>query len=786
MSWPLASHFSAMLQNPRVEKDERRQPRPWAGAFAVVYKGLDAGGNPFAVRVFTTESPERRERYEQISAYLKGRRLKCLVDFEYRDDSIRSAGDGKWYPMILMDWVSGDTLFKWARNQCLKGSTAALARTAERWVELVNELAEVSMAHGDLQHANVMVTGAGELKLVDYDCMCVPALVGRRNLEVGVEPYQHPGRNESTLLSLDLDNFSALVVYVALRALAATPQLWQKHIEQPGYDKLLFRSEDFRFPANSALYADLMQSPDNEVRKLTEKLFSLVRGPINQVPPLGQLADSFAKVEQLLKQSQWEKAVRLLNRRGHFQDAPKRLQPLIRQAYEYVCRKQAWEVYCKVPAKTSEENDRKLVECWNERLFAGYEPAERQRVRVAEARRRAALLDRLTYLIQQTGKTITLAGEQSIVEAASKLPQGYQYSMRARVEKARRRVSAVTRLQERLGDASSEAAIVAAWRAAVEAKCEPLLDPAWRARVELAERRAPLLKTLYDIPADLHQDKQDQQIINAWQEDLLCDCKEADRWRSRYEAAVGRKDALGRLKAAIESRDEAAILELVEEPSLADSGRLPAAWKKAIQKAQEKAGRFDDLLAAVRDGQRTAFYELFDARLIRRGAEQFEPYRSAMTEWTLSGMLELEPLGLDTATARPAISPARGPAGSYRVKWKWPQRRFADQFLLAVCHDQPADNVVPQDVPTYMRVLIDRADWQRDGRSRVIHTQPEWIGGCVAVWAVIDLGFRVFYSRPLVLGRLETDSSWKWRSWNPFSARGGESTDSHNEDQQQQ
>ena len=82
MSWPLASHFSAMLQNPRIafrdprlqtctiEKDQRNQPRPWAGAFAVVYKGIDASGRePFAVRVFTTESPERRERYEQINAY---------------------------------------------------------------------------------------------------------------------------------------------------------------------------------------------------------------------------------------------------------------------------------------------------------------------------------------------------------------------------------------------------------------------------------------------------------------------------------------------------------------------------------------------------------------------------------------------------------------------------------------------------------------------------------------------------------------------------------------------
>ena len=86
MSWPLASHFSALLQTPAVafrdpvlkrchiEKDGRNQPRPWSGAFAVVYKGIHAdGGGAFAVRVFTTESPERRERYDRISEYFKAR-----------------------------------------------------------------------------------------------------------------------------------------------------------------------------------------------------------------------------------------------------------------------------------------------------------------------------------------------------------------------------------------------------------------------------------------------------------------------------------------------------------------------------------------------------------------------------------------------------------------------------------------------------------------------------------------------------------------------------------------
>ncbi len=152
-------------------------------------------------------------------------------------------------------------------------------------------MSDNSVAHGDLQHANVMVTPAWQIKLVDYDGMCVPPLVGRRNLEVGVEPYQHRERGAGTLLSLDLDNFSALVIYVALRALAIQPALWPKYVEQLGYDKLLFRREDFQAPAQSPLYYDLMQLGNSDLRGLSREALRPLAGADGGSPaagPIGQ------------------------------------------------------------------------------------------------------------------------------------------------------------------------------------------------------------------------------------------------------------------------------------------------------------------------------------------------------------------------------------------------------------------------------------------------------------------------------------------------------------------
>ncbi len=790
MSWPLASHFSAMLQNPRlafrdpelkqcrIEKDRRNQPRPWSGAFAVVYKGIPANGDrPFAIRVFTTESPERRERYDQISAYLRTRRLGCLVDFEYRDDSIRSAGDGKWYPLIIMDWVEGDTLFAWARARCREGNGQALGEAAARWVELVKELADARVAHGDLQCANVMVTPAGRLKLVDYDCMCVPALVGRRNLEVGVEPYQHPDRNETTHLSLDLDNFSALVIYVALRALAADPALWMKYVQRPAHDKLLFRRDDFRTPGASPLYRDLRNSRAQDVRDLTEKLFSLFQTPVDRVPPLNHLANSYAKIEELLVGRQWEAAVDLLNRRGQFRDAPKHLKPLIHQAYEYVCRKQAWDAFARLlPHRASEPSDRKLVKAWNEILFAGFEPAERQRPLVAAARKNVTMLDRLHHLAQQPASQTTLAQERSIAAAARHFPDGYQYSLKPRVERARQCVLAIVRLERALHEPAGEAAIVGAWQEVAKAQCERLVKADDRPRIELARKRRAMVEALEAIPEDLPPDQLDRRLLDLWNDELAGDYGQAEAWRPAHERAVYRRQLLDRIQQAINGPDDAAIVELLKDPCLEDYP-LPSSWTAAIRTARDRVDKTEALLAALREGNRSSFAGWFDARVIRSSADRFAAYEARLSEWTRAEILPLEGLGLGPALARASLFSIDKREGAYRVRWTWPQQRFADECLLAICARPPDPGEDPRDLEVRYRLPVDRQHWESGGGSRVIHVKPAWAGSYVVVWAMVDLGFRIFASHPLVLGRLEgakkrSGRKQKRKGWNLLASLG--------------
>ncbi len=378
--WPLITDFSRMLQNPKVafrdpelktaavEKNNLGQPKPRSGNFATVYKGFRGVGQEFAIRVFNRAAAERRERYAAVYDYLQGKDVPCMVNFSYDEKGIRST-DGKMYPLITMDWVPGVTLFEWARQRSREGYQQAFAIAADVWLQLVRDLKTAGIVHGDLQHGNVLISQEGQFKLVDYDCMAVPALMGRRNLEMGMVPYQHPARNAETILFDGLDHFSALVIYVALRALAADTTLWHKYVDEPEYDKMLFRSQDFDNPQQSALYLDLMNSADRQVRDLAHYLFELAKYPIDQVPPLDEVLLWCHSIEDLIKASEWDKAVQLHKRMGPNEHVAPQLMPKVQEAYRRVACKDALE-------KALESgNDAEIQRCYDPALLDDYPAA---------------------------------------------------------------------------------------------------------------------------------------------------------------------------------------------------------------------------------------------------------------------------------------------------------------------------------------------------------------------------------------------------------------------------
>jgi hypothetical protein len=250
---PRACFAAPDLRRSEVFMDHLGLPAVHAGNFAYVFRLGLPSGPVIAARCFARFLGDRQRRYHLMSRHLGDRRGR-LAGFAYEARGIRVRE--AWYPLLRMEWVDGAPLNRHVER--LLDNRMALWRLSLEWRDLVWSLERCQIAHGDLQHGNVLVDPAsGGMRLVDYDAMWVPAMRGLEAAELGHPNYQHPGRAKSDF-GPDLDRFSALVVYTALRALAEEPDLWGRY--DTG-ENLLFVAADFSQPQESALLAELRELP---------------------------------------------------------------------------------------------------------------------------------------------------------------------------------------------------------------------------------------------------------------------------------------------------------------------------------------------------------------------------------------------------------------------------------------------------------------------------------------------------------------------------------------------
>lgn len=254
-------------------------PRATSGSVATVFAVDGTDGRRWAVRCFVRPLADQRERYEAVRAHLAGLESTWRVAFEFQPCGIRI--EGAWWPIVKMEWAAGEPLLAYVERHLWDG--AALGYLADRFAALARRLRDERVAHGDLQHGNILVAPGGDLRLVDYDGMFVTALSGRAGTERGHRNYQHPGRLVSDF-GPDLDSFSAWTIYASLTALAADPLLWGRL--DGGEEALLLRQHDLEEPSRSTALAVMEASTAPGVARLGSMLRSLLALPAADVPPL--------------------------------------------------------------------------------------------------------------------------------------------------------------------------------------------------------------------------------------------------------------------------------------------------------------------------------------------------------------------------------------------------------------------------------------------------------------------------------------------------------------------
>ena len=282
ISDPASTLRSANLREVQVRPGMFGMPAAATGQNAVVFP-VDGPEGALALKCFTRPPADAtRHRYKLLELHLRANPHPALTTVSWLEDEITV--DGRAWPLVVMPWLPGETLHTAVEERL--GSPERLRGLASSVRTLVNDLQAARVAHADLQHGNVLVDEDDVIRLVDYDSVLV---VGAETLvpdEVGHPAYQHPQRLRSGYWGPTVDTFSALVIELSLRGLAADPQLFDDFHDG---ENLVLGAADYADPAGSAALERLDESPDPEVARLADLLRAALMAPLARLTTLEEV-----------------------------------------------------------------------------------------------------------------------------------------------------------------------------------------------------------------------------------------------------------------------------------------------------------------------------------------------------------------------------------------------------------------------------------------------------------------------------------------------------------------
>lgn len=260
----------------------------YIGTFSIVFP-VNTPRRKWAFRCWHSEIGSMRERLQKVFAFINPLKSKYICESIYCEEGIEV--EGKVFPTTRMEWVEGDTINLFVKKNA--HHKTELLQLADEFLKMVDFLHVHHIAHGDLQHGNIIVKDSRHLKLVDYDSFFVPGLEGKPVILIGVDDFQHPRRKEQKTTSEKLDYFSELVIYLAILAVAHDPTMVERF---PIADKMLFKVEDWGDFEHSEIYAALKAIGVDDITILTDILAGyLKKDSIEDLAPFPEVWKSLTK-----------------------------------------------------------------------------------------------------------------------------------------------------------------------------------------------------------------------------------------------------------------------------------------------------------------------------------------------------------------------------------------------------------------------------------------------------------------------------------------------------------
>jgi serine/threonine protein kinase len=262
-------------------------PLNWSGGFSIVFQMLKKN-DLWAFKIWDKEMPNMKERYDWVHRKISTCGLPYFLDSHFVEKGMLA--EGQFLNTHRMRWVDGITLHDYITANV--HDSRKMQQLAYKFKEMIKSFHRVNIAHGDLQHGNIIVKKDGNLVVIDYDSMFVEGMQNVPDLIKGQAGYQHPARNENAFAHSKLDYFSELVIYLSLMVYSEQPGFWNS-----GTECMLFEKGDLADPESCGLFNYLMESKNLLIANLTKKLYVYLKlKDIAELVPLEDLVESKAIV----------------------------------------------------------------------------------------------------------------------------------------------------------------------------------------------------------------------------------------------------------------------------------------------------------------------------------------------------------------------------------------------------------------------------------------------------------------------------------------------------------
>jgi len=300
--FPTIGQYLEVMSNPQgvfrtlgdvqPERDLFREPVFSAGNYSVVFKVRLPDGKLYALKCYT-----RLPSYaEPVREALGSGRAPYLLPYRFLPDEVylwHADGSGAYYPVLLREWIEGESLGGCLVRLCRADDRAALAELALRFDRLGQWLLEADFAHGDLKADNLLVTPEGEFRLIDCDAAYVPALAGRSASSAGSPAYQHPARR-SGRFDGRIDDYPVALIGFSLHALSRDPSLLLRYSDG---ETIILDAAEVQ-AGESGLYASLMERCAAEGETALYALGKTLRSPSPALDGLPALLRGLSAAEE--------------------------------------------------------------------------------------------------------------------------------------------------------------------------------------------------------------------------------------------------------------------------------------------------------------------------------------------------------------------------------------------------------------------------------------------------------------------------------------------------------